>query len=118
MWAFSRDGALPFSRILYHINPITHTPIYAVCTAALVAVLVGLLVFAGPTASGAIFSACVVGQYVTLSIPILCRLLGGQEWVPGVFSLGKAVSILSFQSDPSYVLIGQFPFFLPGPYRQ
>lgn len=91
MWAFSRDGALPFSKFLYRLNSRTHTPVYSVCAAGSIAILVGVLVFAGPVATSAIFSAAVVGQYVGLSIPILCRLFGGREWVPGVFSLGKFV---------------------------
>lgn len=93
MWAFSRDGALPFSKFIYHLNQKTRTPIYAVCTSALIAFVIGLLVFAGPVAISAIFSACVVAQYIALSIPILSRLLGGQKWVPGVFDLGRFVSI-------------------------
>ena len=78
------------------MNHTTQTPIYAVCAAAFIAFIVGLMVFAGPVAISAIFSACVVAQYISLSIPILCRLLGGQEWVPGVFDLGKYVSSVRF----------------------
>ena len=78
------------------MNHTTQTPIYAVCAAAFIAFIVGLMVFAGPVAISAIFSACVVAQYISLSIPILCRLLGGQEWVPGVFDLGNYVSSVRF----------------------
>jgi len=118
MWAFARDGALPFSKIIYRVNQRTRTPVYAVIASAIIAYLAGLLVFAGPVAVSAIFAACVVGQYIALSIPIACRLLCGREWVPGVFSLGKfshpvgwmavlfmtfASIVLIFPSNPSPV---------------
>lgn len=93
MWAFSRDGALPFSRFIYRLNPKTRTPIYAVCSSAFVALLAGLLAFGGSVAISSVFSASVVAQYIALSIPVLCRLLGSQTWVPGVFTLGKYVRL-------------------------
>ena len=96
MWAFSRDGVLPFSSLLYRRNKKTGTPIYAVWGSALLSFIAGLMVFAGPVAVSAIFSACVVAQNISLSIPFLCRILGGQEWVPGVFDLGRLVRILCF----------------------
>ena len=92
IFAFSRDGGLPLSRYLYRIHPLTHTPVYCVWFSCLVSLLLGLLAFAGPAAIGAIFSLVVTGQYVAYSIPIACRFFGGQEWVPGPFSLGRLVS--------------------------
>jgi len=92
IWAFSRDGAFPFSSIIYKINPVTRTPIYAVIASSIVAILVGCLAFAGPQAISAIFSACVVGQYIALSISIMSRHLPGSEvqaWKPGPFTLGR-----------------------------
>ncbi|KAF9505501.1 hypothetical protein BS47DRAFT_1400339 [Hydnum rufescens UP504] len=55
-FAFSRDGALPFSRYLYSMNSYTGTLVNTTC-----AVQLGLLAFAGPAATGAIFSVSVVG---------------------------------------------------------
>lgn len=59
---------------------------------ALVALLLGLLVFAGPTTYTSIFSLGIAGQYTAYCIPILSRFLGGREWVPGPFTLGRFVS--------------------------
>ncbi|KAJ3485620.1 hypothetical protein NLI96_g4821 [Meripilus lineatus] len=95
MWAFSRDGVLPFSSFLYRRNKKTGTPIYAVWGSALLSFIAGLMVFAGPVAVSAIFSACVVAQNISLSIPFLCRDFGGQEWVPGVFDLGRLGPIVT-----------------------
>ncbi|KAJ7493759.1 APC amino acid permease [Mycena latifolia] len=88
IFAFSRDGALIFSGFLYNINPVTGTPVRCVWFSVTFAALLGLTTFAGPAATGAIFSLGVVGQYVANSIPIAARYLGGQEFKRGPFHLG------------------------------
>jgi amino acid transporter len=47
VFAFSRDQALPLSGWLYNINPQTKTPVHAVVFLAAMAILLGLLSFAG-----------------------------------------------------------------------
>ncbi|KAJ7187398.1 amino acid/polyamine transporter I [Mycena filopes] len=85
---FSRDGGLPFSGFLYNINRVTGTPVRCVWFSVTVAALLGLITFAGPAATGALFTLGVVGQYVANSIPIAARLLGGQPFKKGPFHLG------------------------------
>ncbi|OCH88546.1 APC amino acid permease [Obba rivulosa] len=87
-FAFSRDGALPFSSVLYRLHPRTNTPVNCVLASACGALLLGLLALGGPSASSAIFSLGVAGLYVAWCIPIASRFLGGEKWVPGPFSLG------------------------------
>ncbi|KAJ7452692.1 APC amino acid permease [Mycena galericulata] len=88
IFAFSRDGALVFSGFLYNINSFTGTPVRCVWFSVICAALLGLTTFAGPAATGAIFSLGVVGQYVANSIPVSARFLGGQEFTRGPFHLG------------------------------
>ncbi|TFY80922.1 hypothetical protein EWM64_g3091 [Hericium alpestre] len=88
-YAFSRDGALLFSRFIRRINGRTHTPVVAVWFVITVAMVVGLLAFAGPAAVNAIFSLGVVGFFLADSIPISARFLGKNEFRPGPFTLGK-----------------------------
>jgi len=88
-FAFSRDGALPLSRILYRINPRTQTPVNCVWIAAFLSFLLGLLDFAGPVAIGAIFSLAVGAQYIAYSLPIAARFMFKNDFEPGPFSLGK-----------------------------
>lgn len=97
-FAFSRDGALPFSRYLYRMNSYTQTPVNCVWAATFVGLVLGLLAFAGPTAINAIFSLGVVGSYLAYCIPISSRLICGARWQPGPFSLGILVSVLSTSS--------------------
>lgn len=91
---FSKLGALPFARFLYHIDKRTNTPVNCVWASAFSAGLLALICLAGPAASGAIFTLGVVCQYASLSIPIAARHLGGKEFTPGPFHLGKCVSII------------------------
>ncbi|KAH9475699.1 putative amino-acid permease C11D3.08c [Psilocybe cubensis] len=90
IFAFSRDGGLPFSSFLYNVNSRTHSPLQCVWFSVALSLLLGLLAFAGASAIGAVFSLVVAGQYVAYSIPILARFMGGQEFHPGPFNLGKA----------------------------
>ncbi|PBK99470.1 amino acid transporter [Armillaria gallica] len=89
IFAFSRDGGLPFSRWLYFVHPHSHTPVHCVWAVVFISLLLGLLGFAGNVAIGAIFSLVVTGQYIAYSIPISARYLGGKKIKPGPFSLGK-----------------------------
>ena len=92
MFAFARDGGMPFSGLIYHVNTRTRTPVNAVWASALVAGVLGLLAFGGSAANSAIFSLSIAGQNMAFSIPILCRFMGGREWAPGPFQLGCFVS--------------------------
>ncbi|KAG9218367.1 hypothetical protein CCMSSC00406_0007262 [Pleurotus cornucopiae] len=77
IFAFSRDGALPFARFLYHIDKRINTPVNCVWASAFSTGLLALICLAGPAASGAIFTLGVVCQYASLLIPIAARHLGG-----------------------------------------
>ncbi|OJT12351.1 hypothetical protein TRAPUB_11126 [Trametes pubescens] len=88
-FAFSRDGALPFSSWLYRMNSITKTPVNTVWFVAVSSIALGLLAFAGDSAINAIFSMSVVALYVAYAIPIAARFLGDNDFAPGPFTLGK-----------------------------
>jgi hypothetical protein len=84
---------MPLSKWLYKINPHTGTPVVSVLFCATFAMLLGLLAFAGSAAIGAIFTMGIVCIYIAYCIPIAARHLGGQEFLPGPFYLGKLVSV-------------------------
>lgn len=112
IFAFSRDGGLPLSRWLYRMHPWTQTPVTCVWFACGASLLLGLLAFAGPAAIGAIFSLVPTGQFVAYSIPIACRFLGGAEWVPGPFTLGRwglPVAIIALLWMAFSIVILMFP---------
>ncbi|OCB87964.1 amino acid transporter [Sanghuangporus baumii] len=88
VFAFSRDGALPFSRYLYRMNSYTRTPVNTVWFSAICAVLLGLLVFAGDQAINAVFSISVTASYIAYAVPIVARFAFNNEFKPGPFNLG------------------------------
>jgi amino acid transporter len=97
-FAFSRDGALPFSKYLYRMNSYTKTPVNTVWFTAIFSLLLGLLVFAGPQAINAVFAISVTGLYIAYAIPIAARWIWVKEngWKDGPFSLGWFVRVCSF----------------------
>ncbi|QRV99700.1 amino acid permease [Ceratobasidium sp. AG-Ba] len=88
-FAFARDGAMPFSGILYRMNKHTGTPVNTVWFCVGAAALLGLLAFAGVAAIGAVFYVSVIGIYTAYGIPIAVRVaFNDREFIPGPFSLG------------------------------
>ncbi|KAG8696381.1 GABA-specific high-affinity permease [Ceratobasidium sp. 394] len=89
VFAFSRDGAMPFSGWLYRMNDFTKTPVNTVWFSVVVAALMGLLGFAGEAAIGAVFAVSVLGLYIAYTIPIGARFVfKGHNYKPGPFNLG------------------------------
>ncbi|KAJ6619043.1 amino acid/polyamine transporter I, partial [Mycena sp. CBHHK59/15] len=87
-YAFSRDGALPFSRWLYRMNSFTRTPVNTVVFDAFFSLILGLLVFAGPQAINAVFAISVTALYIAYAIPIVARFAGNNDFKLGPFNLG------------------------------
>jgi amino acid transporter len=90
IFAFSRDNALPFSKLWKKVNTYTHTPINAVWMLVTCAAILGCLGFINISALDAVFNVASIGLYVSYTIPIFCRItIGRKNFVPGPFSLGK-----------------------------
>ena len=60
---------------------------------AILAIFLGLLVFAGTQAINAMFALSVTGLYFAYSIPIVVRFTGNNDFKPGPFHLGIFVSL-------------------------
>ncbi|EEB95464.1 hypothetical protein MPER_05567 [Moniliophthora perniciosa FA553] len=80
-YAFSRDHALPFSSWLYRMNSYTETPVNTVIFDAGIALLLGLLIFAGDSAINA--DSTLLTRYQSW-----LDSLGKNDFKPGPFSLG------------------------------
>ncbi|TXT04323.1 hypothetical protein VHUM_04210 [Vanrija humicola] len=119
-FAFARDGALPFSKFWYKVDPKTETPVRTVWLVVGCAMPLGLLGFADPVdgaAINAIFALNVMGLYVAYVIPIGARFIWGQNhFTPGPWYLGRwsrpvaliaslwmlfAIVIFCFPGDPN-----------------
>lgn len=91
-FAFSRDGALPFSRYLYRINSYTQTPVNTVWFDAVFVLVIGLLAFVSTEAINAVFTIGITASYVSYITPITTRFAFKNDFKPGPFYLGKLAS--------------------------
>ncbi len=78
IYAFSRDGALPGSKLWHKINKKTRTPTNSVWLGVTLSAIVGLLSLyqkgGYSTAFFALTGICVIGLYISYAIPIYLRL--------------------------------------------
>ncbi|KAF4256446.1 hypothetical protein KXX44_008974 [Aspergillus fumigatus] len=90
-WAFSRDGALPFSGYFRHISKrIRYQPVRAIVGFVAVCIVAGLLCLINSIAANALFSLFVASNYVAWGTPILCRVVWSKKhFRPGEFYTGK-----------------------------
>ena len=90
-WAFSRDGALPFSRVVRVVSArMGYVPVRAVWFCVILALLLGLLCLIAPAAALALFSLAVAGNNLAFGLPIFCRVVWGQhKSKPGPFYTGR-----------------------------
>lgn len=89
LFAFSRDRALPGSRLWYRVNPRTRTPTNAVWLAVAGAFVLALPSWWNTTAYGAVTSIATIGLYLAYIIPVYLRLRRGGEFRRGPWHLGR-----------------------------
>ena len=87
-YAFSRDGALPGSRIWKKVNPRTGTPTNSIWLCVAISVILVLPSLWNTTAYLAATSIAVIGLYVAYVAPVLLRRLN-PDFQPGPWNLGK-----------------------------
>ena len=119
-WAFSRDGALPFSRFFRRVSVrFGYIPLRTTIGCAVLAAVLGLLCLIAPAAAAALFSLAVAGNNLAWMIPILCRLLWGQKkFSPGPIYTGKASIPLAWAAVTFLIfgiLLSMFPVGGPNP---
>jgi len=109
IFAFSRDGGLPASKALSKVSPKFRTPVAAIWTGSVLAVLfvwfTSLITIAGASAYSIVVSCTVIFLFFSFVIPIALGLFayGTSKWPAmgpwnlgrGLFSLFAVLSILS-----------------------
>ena len=92
-FAFSRDGAIPGSRMWSKVHPKTRVPANAVVLVAVVGALITLPALKGiggiPIAFYAITSVAVIGLYLAFLIPIYLRWKMGDAFEEGAWTNGR-----------------------------
>ncbi|KAA8650229.1 hypothetical protein EYZ11_004441 [Aspergillus tanneri] len=118
-WAFSRDGALPFSRFFRHISTrIQYQPVRAIAGLVAVCIVFGLLCLINSVAANALFSLFVASNYVAWGTPILCRLVWNQRFTPGEFYTGRFSRVIASVAVVWLVfglVLSMFPSMGPNP---
>ncbi|MGW1075192.1 amino acid permease [Streptomyces sp. NPDC002537] len=89
IYAFSRDGGLPFSGVWCRVDPRTRTPTNAVWLAAGGALVLGLPYLVNSTAYAAVTSIATIGLYLAYAAPTLLRLRQGDALERGPWHLGR-----------------------------
>jgi amino acid permease (GABA permease) len=87
-YAFSRDGALPGSRLWKQVNPRTGTPTNSIWLCVIIAVILVLPSLWNITAYAAATSIAVIGLYIAYVAPVFLRRRN-PDFVPGPWNLGK-----------------------------
>ncbi|KAE8364946.1 amino acid permease-domain-containing protein [Aspergillus caelatus] len=122
-WAFSRDGALPFSSFFRKVSKkIRYQPVRMIWGVVVSAVIVGLLCIINSAASNALFSLAVAGNDLAWMMPILCRLVWGQDrFHPGEFYTGrfsKPIAVVAIVYLVFAIILCMFPTMGPDPTSQ
>ncbi|GHK04345.1 amino acid transporter [Streptomyces sp. Y2F8-2] len=112
IYAFSRDGALPFSKVWHQLNPATRTPTNAVWLATGGAFVLGLPYLWNTTAYAAVTSIATIGLYIAYVIPTYLRLRQGSRFERGPWHLGSW-SLLVGTIAVAWVLLITVLFMLP-----
>lgn len=113
-WGFARDGGLPFSRYLCHVDPIWKAPVRALWFQGVLIALVGILFLFAETVLNAILSVSTIALTISYGLPILTVLVVGRDQLPpgGEFRLGK-VGVPAYCVSLVYCIITSIFFFFP-----
>ncbi|NGO73198.1 amino acid permease [Streptomyces boncukensis] len=112
IYAFSRDGALPFSKTWHKLNPHTRTPTNAVWLGTGGAFVLGLPYLWNETAYAAVTSIATIGLYIAYVIPTFLRLRQGDRFERGPWHLGSWSTIIG-SIAVGWVLVITVLFMLP-----
>ncbi|KAF4550558.1 GABA-specific permease-like protein [Elsinoe fawcettii] len=123
MWAFSRDGALPFSGFFRVISRRAgYIPLRTVWGSVILAAVLGLLCLIAPAAASALFAMAVAGNDLAFGLPIMARVVWGQDkFKPGPFYMGRwsvPLACLSVIYLFFSIVLAMFPVGGPGPSPQ
>lgn len=88
-YAFSRDGAMPYSSFWHKVNK-HEVPINAVWLSAFISFCMALTSLGSTVAFNAMVSIATIGLYIAYALPIFFRVtLARKSFVPGPFNLGR-----------------------------
>ncbi|HEX8497171.1 MAG TPA: amino acid permease [Actinomycetales bacterium] len=94
-YAFSRDGALPGSRLWAAVNPRTGTPTNSIWLCVACSAAIALPALVSTTAFFAVTSIAVIGLYIAYAVPIFLRRRN-PDFVGGDWNLGRWSTVVGW----------------------
>jgi len=94
-FAFSRDNAIPGSRLWKKVNPRTGTPTNSIWLCVVLSILLTVPALFNTTAYLAVTSIAVIGLYIAYVTPVFLRRLN-KNFVPGPWHLGRWSRIIGW----------------------
>jgi len=96
IFAFSRDGAVPFSNYWHHVSKRSRVPVRTAWFGAVGAFILAVPYLWNVVAYGAVTSIAVIGLYIAYLTPVFLRRINGKAFVPGPWVLGKYGAIIGW----------------------
>lgn len=122
LWAFARDGGLPWSGYFSLVQPGLQVPIRAVMAVFVLQLLLGLLYLGNVTAFNAVLSLAIICSYLPHVMPIYYMIVRGRPGALdrahyGAFRLsrpaGYALNVVALMWITLVVVFSLFPLSLP-----
>ena len=89
VYAFSRDGAMPFSNFWHHVSKSARVPVRTAWFGAVGAFILALPYLYNVTAYAAVTSIAVIGLYISYLTPVFLRRINPGAFNPGPWVLSK-----------------------------
>lgn len=96
VFAFSRDGAIPFAATWRRVSPRSKTPVAAVWLSVSAALVLAAPSLYSPTAYAAVTAINVIGITPAYAIPVYLRLRAGGRFQPGPWNLGRFSGVIGW----------------------
>ncbi|HET7477798.1 MAG TPA: amino acid permease, partial [Dermatophilaceae bacterium] len=115
-YAFSRDGALPGSRLWAKVNPRTGTPTNSIWLCVVCSVVLASPALKSVVAYAAVTSIAVIGLYIAYVVPVLLRRLN-PHFRAGPWTLGRWSPLIGWVAVvwvAFIVILFMLPQYAPG----
>ncbi|KPI43975.1 Choline transport protein [Cyphellophora attinorum] len=118
IWAFARDGGMPYSKFFSQVNPAFETPANATMLAGVFCILYGLIYIGSTTAFNSFIATSILFLNITYALPQGVVLIRGRSLSLPVRSFdlgafGTFANIFSVLWVALYTIFFCFPVFLP-----
>ncbi|KIL89312.1 hypothetical protein FAVG1_07706 [Fusarium avenaceum] len=114
IWAFSRDGGLPYSHVFSRIHPTLQVPINATALAGVFMIVFGLLYVASTAAYNSIIGLAIMSTNITCAVPQAILIIRGRSIMPKrYFNLGRIAGTFCNVFASCYALLFTVLFCFP-----